>query len=171
MGGGSDEVGDVVQETFLAAARSAGEFDPKRGSVWQWLWGIGRNQIALHLRRKYRFERIDEARTWWLTRDGPTREWITGRADMPAELLQTRELATLVREAIGRLPLEHGDLLVAHYLDGQSVESLAAEYGKNEAALRSQLARARRGFREEFLAVTGETGEQKKQDQLNEVEP
>ena len=30
-------VGDIVQETFLAAARSARGFDPKRGSLQNWL--------------------------------------------------------------------------------------------------------------------------------------
>ena len=38
-------VADVVQETFLAAARSARTFDPSRGPIWSWLAGIVRNQV------------------------------------------------------------------------------------------------------------------------------
>ncbi|MGH7202654.1 MAG: RNA polymerase sigma factor, partial [Planctomycetaceae bacterium] len=51
LGGGAQDVADVVQETFLAAARSARQFDPARGSLWNWLYGIARKQTALHYRR------------------------------------------------------------------------------------------------------------------------
>lgn len=42
MGFDSPAVADVVQETFLVAARSAKNFDHNRGSLWAWLWGIAR---------------------------------------------------------------------------------------------------------------------------------
>ena len=48
IGNDSATVADVVQETFLAAARSARNFDPCRGTLWIWLWTIARRQIALH---------------------------------------------------------------------------------------------------------------------------
>ena len=40
LGPRSADVADVVQETMMAAARSAASFDSARGSLWQWLWGI-----------------------------------------------------------------------------------------------------------------------------------
>src|SRR5262245_65458791 len=46
------EVADIVQETFLAAARAARSYDPARGSLWVWLSGIARRQTALHFRRR-----------------------------------------------------------------------------------------------------------------------
>lgn len=46
--GPNADIADVVQEIFLAAARSAPGFDPKRGSLWSWLSGISRRHIALH---------------------------------------------------------------------------------------------------------------------------
>ena len=58
IGANSADVADVVQETFLAAARSAGQFDPERGPLWAWLTGILRNQVALQFRKKQRHERI-----------------------------------------------------------------------------------------------------------------
>ena len=39
MGYDCQGVPDVMQETFLAASRSAKNFDPRRGSLWIWLWG------------------------------------------------------------------------------------------------------------------------------------
>src|SRR4249920_1732300 len=38
LGGNGADVADVVQETMLAAAKSALSFDPERGSLWLWLW-------------------------------------------------------------------------------------------------------------------------------------
>src|SRR6185437_12447852 len=46
MGAQAVDVADVVQETFLAAARSADSYDAARGSLWWWLWGIARRQVA-----------------------------------------------------------------------------------------------------------------------------
>jgi RNA polymerase sigma-70 factor (ECF subfamily) len=45
------DVEDVLQETFLAAWRGARGYQP-RGSAGGWLWGIGRRQAALWLRRR-----------------------------------------------------------------------------------------------------------------------
>src|SRR5512147_2073758 len=50
-GADSARVADMVQETFLAAAQSAGGFDPRRGTLWAWLWGIARRQVALYYRK------------------------------------------------------------------------------------------------------------------------
>ena len=38
-GADSAIVADLVQETFLAAAKSAGGFEPRRDTLWNWLWG------------------------------------------------------------------------------------------------------------------------------------
>src|SRR6516165_9585156 len=57
LGPESADVADVVQETFLAAARSARTFDAARGTLWLWLWGIARNQVAVHCRKEKRQDR------------------------------------------------------------------------------------------------------------------
>src|SRR3954447_1369593 len=58
LGPSSAEVADVVQETLLAAARSAAGFTAARGSLWAWLWGIAHNHAALHLRRQEQRNRL-----------------------------------------------------------------------------------------------------------------
>ncbi len=45
------DVEDVLQETFLAAWRGAGGYQPQ-GACGGWLWGIARRQAALLLRRR-----------------------------------------------------------------------------------------------------------------------
>ena len=90
------EVADIVQETFLAAARSARTFDPARGSLWAWLSGIARRQAALHFRRK---QTRPEAGGEEELRD------VTGRGGQraePVELLALAETAQSVRLVLRR---------------------------------------------------------------------
>src|SRR6516165_9338320 len=55
------DVADVMQETMLAAARSARAFDPGRGSLWMWLSGLVRNHVALHFRKQDQHRRLVKA--------------------------------------------------------------------------------------------------------------
>lgn len=146
MGPGQTDVADVVQETFLAAARSAGSFDPQRGSLWLWLWGIARKQVALYYRKQQRQERLRLAGAWLAASNGA----LQARADAPAEVLEAAELATLVRATLTELPVDYETLLTAKYLDGASVEHIADRQSSTTTAVRSKLARARQAFREAF---------------------
>ena len=53
------EIADIVQETFMAAAGAARQYDDRRGSLARWLGGIARNKIALYFRKQKRHERLD----------------------------------------------------------------------------------------------------------------
>ena len=141
VGSGSD-VADIVQETFLAAARSARNYDPERGSLWCWLSGIARNQTALFFRKQS--SRHDLASDLEL----PSRE------AEPAELLAAKELAIAVRRVLSLLPLDYETLLVGKYLDELSLEDLAAAENSSPSAIGSKLARARQAFRTEFEKQT-----------------
>jgi len=150
---GSAHVADVVQETFLAAARSAHGFDPRRGSLWGWLWGIARRQVALHRRREAQAARLRQAVYWWRNLDNHRDGWLTGKTVAPPEVLASRELATLVRAALGALPAEDQLVLSAKYMDGATAEQIAGELGRSLPAVRSRLARARLGFRRAFVRL------------------
>jgi RNA polymerase sigma-70 factor (ECF subfamily) len=117
-------VADVVQETFMAAARSARKFDPARGSVWLWLCGIARNYVALHYRKEARQERLKAAAERLALSNGRAQAWLQGGEPLPAEVLETAELATLVRCALAELSPEYETLLTARYLDDISVDNL-----------------------------------------------
>jgi RNA polymerase sigma-70 factor, ECF subfamily len=149
MGPPEDDVADVVQETFMAAARSARSYDPQRGSLWTWLWAIGRRQVALHYRKRARLDRLQQAAEW-LAADGSVGRWLEGKQDTPADALAASELAALVRATLTELPSEYESLLSARYLDGEPVERIAARERTSEVAVRSKLARARQAFRQSF---------------------
>jgi RNA polymerase sigma-70 factor (ECF subfamily) len=150
MGTRAADVADVVQETFLAAARSAASYDTARGSLWVWLSGIARNQVALCYRKQARHNRVKEAEDWLATGNGHLLRWLDGRDESPNGLLASAELATLVRATLAGLPEDYGALLAARYLDDIPVEQLAQGEQSTAVAVRSKLARARRAFREAF---------------------
>ncbi len=142
LGGCEAAAADVVQETFLAAARSARTYDPARGPLWAWLWGVARTQTLLHLRKRARHAReLDPAnypRGW----DDPGRE--------PLDELLLRESADLVRMTLLELPEEYGRVLTAKYLLDASTDDIARAEGLTPGAARSKLARARQAFRTSF---------------------
>jgi RNA polymerase sigma-70 factor (ECF subfamily) len=153
MGPSAADVADVVQETFLAAARSARTYDPARGTLWLWLWGIARVHVALHYRR---MDRLHQARAR-LAADGTLARRLDGKLDGPPDTLAAGELAALVRVTLTELPADYETLLTAKYLDGDSVEAIAAKERTTGGAVRSKLARARQAFREAFVRHAPET--------------
>ena len=99
MGPCAADVADVVQETFLAAARSACNYDPDRGTLWLWLWGIARVNVALHYRKLDRLHRVREK----LAADGALARHLNGQSDATA----AGELAALVRATLTELPADY----------------------------------------------------------------
>ncbi len=161
MGFDCPAVADVVQETFLAAARSAVNFDPERGSLRIWLYGIARRQIALYYRKQDPKIILARVKKWWASLDGEKIDWINAKEDTPPEVLQARELAALVRFALIKLPAEHQALLLAKYVDGQTVNKIAADFDCSPVALTSKLARARKMFRVAFSKLIQSTPDSK----------
>jgi RNA polymerase sigma-70 factor, ECF subfamily len=146
-------VADVVQETFLAAARSARGYDPRRGPLWVWLWTIARRQIALHYRRLKTGISLDAALEWWGTLDGQKVEMVS-QMEAPLELLQTKELGDLVRHCLSQLPPEYELVLLAMYVDETPVTEIAQQLLCSTVAVRSRIARAKTAFRKEFTKAT-----------------
>jgi len=153
MGGDSSAVADVVQETFLAAARSARNFDPDRGSLWAWLWTIASRQVALYYRKQKSNPVLTQAQNWWTALDGEKLDWIDAKTDAPPDILQSRQLATLTRCALSELPGEYQTLLLAKYVDSQPVDIIAEQMSCSPMAVRSKLARARKAFQKAFKKI------------------
>ncbi|MFI6321527.1 RNA polymerase sigma factor [Nonomuraea sp. NPDC050556] len=51
---GSELADDLAAETFLTAFRKRDRFDPSRGEVRPWLYGIANNLVSLHRRSESR---------------------------------------------------------------------------------------------------------------------
>lgn len=153
-GGDSSTVADLVQETFLVAARSARNFRPDRGTLWVWLWTIARRQVALYYRKQKPEIVLSRAQQWWTGLDGEKFDWIDAKAEMPPDILESQELAVLVRLVLRELPGDYQTLLLAKYVDNQPAERIAGQMNCSETAVRSKLARARKAFRKAFKRIT-----------------
>ena len=136
-------VADIVQETFLAAARSARQFDAERGTLWAWLSGIAHHQSALHWRQINKVQRLKELVE---ARAGELHRWLE-TSEAADEPWQRQELADAVRGVLAELPADYSALLTAKYLDERSLDELSRESGGSVEAVKSKLARARREFR------------------------
>ncbi len=148
MGNDSADVADVVQETFLWAARSAGRYDPQRGSPWFWLVGITRNQLALYYRKRHQHDPIARGEDHALAQ---INRWLDGDQPGPGDAMARAEMAGQIQGVLARLSPEYEYLLSAKYCDGASVEQIAARQNRTTTAVRSKLARARKAFRRAVL--------------------
>lgn len=149
IGDSSADVADVVQETFLAAAKSARQFDAERGTLWGWLTGVAHHQTSAYWRqinKQSRLRDLTESRAVEL------RRWIDGIDD--EEIWERRELADMVRATLASLPADYATVLTAKYLDERNLEQITSEVGGTVEATKSRLARARREFRTKFDRMT-----------------
>ena len=150
LGPDTSAVSDVVQETFLAAARSARGYNPARGPLGSWLGGIARNHAGTYLRNKRREGRIRRGGDLCGAVAEQLGQWLNGRTALPEEVLASSEAAELVRITLGELSDDHRTVLMARYCDGASVQEIAGMERASVMAVRSRLARARRAFRTAF---------------------
>lgn len=142
IGSDSSAVADVVQETFLAAARNFEQFDESRGTHWSWLTGITHRQVAMHWRRAAR------------NRAEPVAEEASS-ADATTVPLESAETAAIVRRVLAELPADSAALLTGKYCEGFTIVELREQLGGTTEGTRSKLARARREFRMRYEKAGG----------------
>ena len=96
------EIGDIVQETFMAAAGAARRYDAARGSLAVWMSGIARNKIALYFRKQKRHTRLD-AGPDGAAAAGRLLLWLEDREYDRGAALEAAELAGFVRATLTAL--------------------------------------------------------------------
>lgn len=142
-----DEADEVVQETWLTAVRQMRRFNPEQGRFLAWLRGIASNIRRNRLRRKWRQAKISQ--------NGKSHPLVSVEllADpgSPAEEHQLR--AQQIAVVLDALPERQEAALRAKYLDGLSVNEIAANWNETPKAIESLLTRARQAFRVRFGKV------------------
>jgi RNA polymerase sigma-70 factor, ECF subfamily len=166
VGGDPAAVADVVQETFLDAARSARSFNPQRGSIWQWLCGIAHHKVAAHWRQTARAARLRELLE---SRSVELGRWLNDGQQVPHPVEQL-ETAELVRGILAELAADYAALLTAKYLDDRSLSEIAALWGSTVEAIKSKLARARTEFRAKLKSFIQRSRMRQSQPQVNRAE-
>ena len=135
MSGRRSVAEEVTQEVFLALIREAGRFDPQRGSVASYLYGIARNHVLRFLERDRNYVAME---------DEPEREsgqW-TSPEDTLADLTRGETIET-VRRAVLSLPAVFREVVVLCDLHEMSYAEAAAAVGCPVGTVRSRLNRAR----------------------------
>jgi RNA polymerase sigma-70 factor, ECF subfamily len=127
---------DVTQDVFLALMREGCKFDPSRGSVKSYLYGMARHRVLRRLERERAHVAFDED-------EGGAFEDLPSAADDPFADLAREELVRLVRQAVLTLPTHFREVIVLCHLQemnyAEAGEVLACPLG----TVRSRLARAR----------------------------
>jgi len=150
LGANTSAIGDVVQETFIDAVRSAHGFDSTRGTLWSWLVGIAHHRVSAHWRQADRHAQWKQ-----LVESGKldVRHLFDGLLEAQAAF-EANETAELVRGVLAELPADYAAMLTAKYLDDQSLAEMALQFGGTAEAIKSKLARARQEFRAKFEFMT-----------------
>jgi RNA polymerase sigma-70 factor (ECF subfamily) len=149
VGSDSAAVADIVQETFLAAAKGAGQVDSSKGTLWSWLSGIAHHRVARHWQVETRQRRIHQE----VKVDEDWSRWWSSAATDPASQVVEGELVDVVRVVLARLSSDYSTLLAARYLDGLGIPEIQRLVGGSAEAVRSRLHRARQEFRSEFERI------------------
>ena len=130
---------DVTQEVFLALLRSGRSFDPQRGNLLSFLYGIARNQVLRRFERDRRLASVsddDDA-------DGQNLLDRLPDQDSPLTNLAKLELIEQVRQAILALPAHYREVVVLCELHEMSYVETADVIGCAVGTVRSRLHRAR----------------------------
>jgi RNA polymerase sigma-70 factor, ECF subfamily len=131
MAGDEAMAADVVQETFLALLRQAGNLDTRRGAVAAWLFAVARKQVLRHLARAGRAVEME-------LDFGE----VAAERDLELDVARDQEFA-LLREAVGALPFLYREAVVLCDLQGMRYEDAAEAMGCPVGTVRSRLHRGR----------------------------
>jgi RNA polymerase sigma factor (sigma-70 family) len=137
---GSALAEDLAAETFATAYRRRACFEPARGSLRSWLYGIATNLVRNHWRAEQHLLALD-ARLVPDTDSSDSAEAIDQR--VAAALLAPRLAA-----ALGELTRDQRDVLLLYAWAELSHEQIAAALGIAAGTARSRLSRARALLRE-----------------------
>jgi RNA polymerase sigma-70 factor, ECF subfamily len=122
---------DVTQETFTQIWRRPNGFAPERGTLRAYLFGAGRKRAA----------------EWWRKEGG------RGMGAGTEQATCKTEGASLIGDALGRLPEEQRTLLWLREVEGQSYAELAEILGIPVGTVRSRLFAAREELRKVWHAT------------------
>jgi len=137
MSGSPQVAEDVTQDVFLALMREPGRFDPQRGSLAGYLYGIARNRVLHHLESLHL-----PSVAWEGSDERISPEALTQRLD-PLDDLTRREEIERLRQAVLALPARYREVVVLCDLHELDYAQAAAALGCAVGTVRSRLHRAR----------------------------
>lgn len=136
---------ELAQRTVFDVVRNRGQYDPSRGSPEQWIFSIGKNNLALVMRQRQRETQVYGDLMKYLEAVGSER--------LPDEVLERKETADLVRRAMEGLEEKERAVLKAKYLDDLPARQIGKQLQMTEKAVHSLLYRARNALRDKLTEL------------------
>ncbi|MGO8884859.1 MAG: RNA polymerase sigma factor [Streptosporangiaceae bacterium] len=133
---------DLAAETFATAYRRRASFDPGRGSLRSWLYGIAGNLVRNHWRAEQHLLALD-------ARLVPEIEE-SDDSEMADQRVAAALLAPRLAAALGQLTGDQREVLLLHAWGELSHEEIAAALQIAPGTARSRLSRARALLREQL---------------------
>ena len=134
--GSPDLAADVVQEVFMGVLTGALRFDPLRGQLQHFLFGVARNLILKHEQARGRTASLPDSE------DGEDDDSGDYKAEPLARML-SNEVADDVRRALAQLSPHYRDSLILYEMHDLSYQEIAAICQVDIGTVRSRLSRAR----------------------------
>ena len=131
---GRDAADDIVQETFLAVLRTGGRYDPARGTVGNYLFGIARHVVL---------GRFPVREVTGIDTDSDEAAAAATEAPSILDRLTRAETIDAVRAAIASLPPLYREVLVLCELQEMTYVDAASIVNCPVGTVRSRLHRAR----------------------------
>jgi RNA polymerase sigma factor (sigma-70 family) len=132
---GSDAAADIAADTFLTAFRLRRKFDPGRGTVKAWLYGIATNHLSVHHR--------SERRAYRAMARAVVPDQQEGHADTVIDQVAAGEMRPALLHALAGLNRGEREVLLLVALGGLSHADVAAALGISYGTVASRLSRAR----------------------------
>ncbi|MEV5704304.1 RNA polymerase sigma factor [Actinoallomurus sp. NPDC052274] len=133
---------DIAAETFCVAFRDRERFDPGRGALRPWLFGIATNLVARHRRKEARHYKA-------VARAGTEPAADSHENRVVASVAAAHMKPQLVR-ALARLSPGERDVVLLVALGQLSYDEVAGALGISAGTVGSRLSRARKKLKEAF---------------------
>ncbi|GAA2381748.1 RNA polymerase sigma factor [Nonomuraea africana] len=126
---------DIAADTFLTAFSGRDRFDPERGSLRPWLYGIATNLVARHQRKEARHYRA-------LARLGPEPD-AEGHENRVVTSVTAQRMQPQLAKALATLSRGERDVVLLVALGQLSYDEVAEALGISPGTVGSRLSRAR----------------------------
>ena len=140
---------DIVQETFLAALKSAKGFKG-RSSAYTWLCSIAYHKVADHYRRQSRERKRMVSGIDVDTVDDTENP---GRQPQPDSLIESAETRQVVNEALAKLPWDYRQVLILKYVEEMSVLEIGQVMDRSPKSIEGLLTRSRKALQTQLAGL------------------
>ena len=133
---------DILQECFIRLHRSLGTLDESQ-PLAPWMYRVTVNLCYSWMTRQRRLlHSLEEALEWLGALPQPS----------PSQLIERQEVRAAIEQAISSLSLDQRVTLVLYYLNGLSVEEIAAAMGRPAGTVKSRLHYGRKNIRRRLIS-------------------